>query len=188
MAAEDFAKLIIDKLESEIGRDGSKFNSNTPSKANKVIAEGITEYLIDNTKIDVSYVGVKPDSSPDPLTSDSCSITGECSPATGVDFDSWIKELESNIVSGFFISTGDKGVTPTSSPPAFIPGLSISRDDLKKIHENNLDDKNIQSLIWTKICEEIIKWLNSIVSASFAATNTNTSSTGTATPIKTIVK
>lgn len=187
MAASDFADLIISNLASSIGTDGQGFNSGTPAKANQAIADAVTEYLPKNTKIQVGYVGTitGPPPVPDPLVTDMCDIEGTCAPPVGTDFDTWIKSLESNIVAGFKISKGAGGVTPIAPPPAFIPGLSLSRDDIKSVHQANMDKP--QKPVWTKICGDIITWLNSIVSSPYPAQNTNTSSTGVATPTKTIV-
>lgn len=184
MSAENFANIIIEKLNNSIGTDGSKYSSDTPSKANQAIADGITEYIINNTKIQINYTGMIPGtpSVPDPIVSDTCEVTGKCSPPTGIDFDSWIKSIELNIISGFKIGKGLAGITPVSPPPAFISGLKISQNDIKSVHTNNLN--NPQKPVWTFIANSILIWLNSIVGVSYGATNINSGSTGTSTPIK----
>lgn len=188
MAASDFADLIIKNLKESIGTDASKYNSSTPNSANKAISDAITDYLIKNTSINVSYSGMIPGSPPvtDPLVEDVCEITGNCSPIIGTSFSAWVASLESNIVSGFFIGKGKAGVSPISPVPAFLPGLSLNQSEIKDIHTNNLS--NPQKPVWEHIASSIIKWLNSIVTTPFSAGNSNTSSTGIATPKITIVK
>ena len=185
MSASSFADKIIDKLDSAVGKDGYSYSSATSGIANQAIAEAVTEYLTDNTKINVAYVGTipGPPPTPDPIVSDVCPITGSCAPPFGTTFDTWIKSLESNIVAGFFINRGQAGVTPISPAPAFIPGLSISQVSLRSTHENNLDDP--QKPVWEVITGAILSWLNSIVAPSYAASTSQ--STGIATPTKTNV-
>lgn len=182
MAASDFADLIIKKLKDSIGVDGESYNSSTPGIANQAIADGITEYLIKNTKIIVNYSGMTTSTPPAPyITGDVCEISGECAPPIGSTFEGWVKSLENNIVSGFLISTGDI-VTPVSPSPSFIPGLQISQDDIKLEHENNLESP--QRPVWTIICQKIIDWITSIVSPPFSSTTISPQSTGISTVTK----
>lgn len=189
MPASSFADIIISKLNSAIGRDGFSYSSSTPGIANKAIAEGVTDYLLANTSILVSYSGIIPGTPPipDPTVIDTESITGKCDPPEGDEFDEWVSDLESKIVSGFFIGPGQVGVTSTSpnSINCFASGLSITRDDIKSVHTNNLDDP--QKLVWTKICSEILLWLNSCNIGGYGAINSSTGSSGSATVTKTIV-
>lgn len=140
MAAADFADLIISKLSDAIGTSGSDYTKDTPEKANKAIAEAVTEYILDNTKITIAYAGTipGPPSVPDPIIADSCPVDGECSPPKGTDFSTWIKSLESNIVAGFKIDAGTAGVEPITPPAAFLPGLVPDLDALKKAHTDNI--------------------------------------------------
>lgn len=182
MAAIEFANKIIEKLNNSIGVDGSKYNSNTPTIANIAIAEGVTEYLLSNTTISVSYVGTTTTTPPSPyVTTDSCKITGSCSPPIGTDFNTWIKSLESNIVAGFFISSGIS-VIPVTPPPAFILGLIITQLSVRQEHLNNLNSP--QLAVWKVICQSILDWLNRIVSLPYPATTTVPPSAGTSTITK----
>lgn len=215
MAAADFADLIISKLSDAIGTSGSDYTKDTPEKANKAIAEAVTEYILDNTKILVAYSGVNSAGVADPLVADTCPVDGECAPPKGTDFSTWIKSLESNIVAGFKIDAGEKGVKPVAPPPAFLPGIVPDLGALKKAHTDNIPkppeeeegDKgggktdattlnegsegdeeeapNPQKPVWTEICKWIIDWLSKTVAAPFAAENPNASSKGMATPSKT---
>ena len=185
MPASNFADLIISKLKSSIGTDGSKFSSSTPAQANSAIAQAITEYLTSNTLVPVTYVGMIPGTPPvpDPIVADVCKITGTCSPPTGTTFDVWVKSLETNIVAGFFISNGTAGVMPITPPPAFLPGLVLSQATIKSIHTANLKDP--QKPVWQVITQSILTWLNAVITPPYAATTGK--STGTATPTKTTV-
>lgn len=186
MPAEDFANTIIKKLKDNIGVDGSKYTSSTPSKANQAIADGITEYILDNTNVQIGYAGTISGTTPDPIVADVCEVTGKCPPPTGTTFNEWIKSLESSIISGFNIGTGKAGVTPIMPTPVFVTGLVISQNDIKSIHVDNLDDP--QKPIWTFIANSIMNWINSSTSGiTYSATNTNSGSTGTATIVKIII-
>lgn len=182
MAASNFANIIIDKLANSIGTNGSYFNYSTPSIANSAIAEGVTEYLLSNTTISVSYAGTTTTTPPSPyVTTDSCGITGACAPPIGTDFNTWVRSLESNIVAGFFISSG-VSVVPVTPPPAFISGLIIFQSTIRQVHLNNL--WNPQLAVWEAICQSILDWLNGIVSLPYPATTTVPPSAGTSTITK----
>lgn len=182
MSASKFANIIIDKLNSTIGGDASDFNSETPKKANIAIAEGITEYLLNNVKISIKYVGNTTTTPPSPYTTtDSCGITGSCAPLSGITFDSWVKDIENNIVSGFFIDNGIE-VKPTIPSPAFIPGLILLQEDVKIIHLSNIN--NPQKPVWEFICQKIIDWLEKIVSIPYSSITETPPSTGISTVTK----
>lgn len=182
MSASSFADKIIGGLDGAISKNRDSYTESTPVSANQSISTSITDYLISNTKIIVSYAGVTPAGVP-VATVDECPITGSCPPPTGTDFNTWIKSIESGIVSGFFISIGSAGVTPISPPPAFIPGLVLTQDTIKEVHEGNYDDP--QKPVWETISSSILGWLNSIVSSPYPATFAG--STGTSTVTKIVV-
>lgn len=187
MPASSFADVIISKLNSAIGRNGDNYTSGTPGIANIAIAEGVTDYLLANTSILVGYSGIIPGTPPipDPTVVDTESITGMCAPPVGDEFDEWVSDLESKIVSGFFIGPGQIGVTSIAPTNCFMSGLSITRDDIKSVHTGNLNDP--QKAVWTKICSQILLWLNSCNIGGYGAINTSTGSSGSATVTKTIV-
>lgn len=158
MPAQDFALTIITELKNAIGQEGN-YTKGTPSTANAAIAKAVTTYLLSNTTITVSYKGPIPAGGTEVIPEDMLKITGTCEPPSGTDFDSWVKSLESNIISGFFIGPGAI-VQPMGSFPCYAKGLSLSRDgDLKGTHE--ADPENAQVAVWEKICDSILKWLNS---------------------------
>lgn len=182
MPASDFANKIINELKNSIGSNGENFDSSTPTKANTAIAKGISDYIINNTEILISYSGVTSVGAPI-TTLDTCSVTGACSLISGTSFDTWVKSIETNIVSGFFISNGSAGVIPVTPPPAFIPGLTLLQQSIKSAHEDNLSDP--QKPVWEVICNSIITWINSIISLPYSATFSG--STGVATITKIIL-
>lgn len=183
MSKEQFASIIIAKLSGSISQDGTGYNSGTASQANIAIADGITEYITSKVKISVAYSGITPPSTPD-ICSDLLSVTGKCGPPSGNTFASWVKSIETQIMSGFYV--GPNLVTPISPTLAFtIPGLIISQGDLKAAHEGNMNSP--QQPVWEVICDGIIKWLENIATIkTFPAKHI--SSTGVATWTKTIVQ
>ena len=193
MPASSFADIIIDNLDSAIGKDSSKFSKSTPDSANKAIADAITSYLLDNTTITVSYTGIIPGTppSPDPVVVDILEIEGKCEPpGTATNFNDWILDLGAKIQNGFFLSKGKAGIT-TEVPKSIkcftgLP-LIIDRDSkLKSVHEGNID--NPQKAIWETICSEIINWLNSISGIPFTGKNEKSGSKGSGTTTITLVK
>lgn len=82
MSKSAFAQAIISKLKSSIGTSGKDYSAGSASAAMSAVAAGITEYLIANTTVMVSYVGVIPGvpPTPDPLVTDSFKIMGSCAP------------------------------------------------------------------------------------------------------------
>lgn len=60
MSRTAFAQTIIAKLEAAIHRDGLSFTEGTAPIAMQAVAAGITEYLIANTKVIISYSGMIP--------------------------------------------------------------------------------------------------------------------------------
>ena len=194
MSASSFAELIIGKLESAIGKDGTAFTENTPSIANKAIANAVTEYLIKNTKITVQYTGMIPGTPPvpDPTVIDVLEIEGNCEPPSIADnFNTWISDLGSKIQSGFFLGKGKAGVVTTKpkSVNCFIGvPLLIDVTEIKSIHLGNLENTNDpQKVIWEYICNKIILWLCGIRGIPFSGKNDKTGSKGTGTTTITLV-
>lgn len=186
MGKTEFARVIISKLSDAIGTDGTIFTTDTAASAMQAVAEGITDYIIANTTVIISYQGTipGPPSITDPLVVDTFSLTGTCA-ATGPSngFDSWIKQIEANIISGFFLEkTGENGVAFIAPQAAFVksePGILIKGETLKAKHDPA--DKNPQLKIWEAICDGIIQWINSSAANMTLASagNTKTSSVGT---------
>lgn len=160
MSAQAFANTIINKIRAAIGTDGSQWDSSTASKSMQALADGITEYLIANTQVTISYTGMIPSTPspiPDPVTTDVFQIVGQCAP-TGIcnDFDEWIHKIEQNIIAGFQLAPmGMAGIVfPTM--PFLMPGVPTTREILKSIHEGNWDNPQLQ--VWTAICQDIMNW------------------------------
>lgn len=194
MSASSFATIIINKIDSAIGKAGDKYNSDTPKQALKAMAEGITEYILDNTKVIITYAGTIPGPPPvpDPLVSDTAKVKGKMDPPspstysggsdTATPFNTWVKEIESKIMAGFEVDKGTGGIEPISPTKSFqISGLKISQADLGKAHEDNLDKP--QQAVWEEITKQIIAWINTIT-ITYPAKNGNTNSTGTASVAK----
>lgn len=185
MPKQAFAQLIISKLKGAIGTSGQSYNSGTPSSANAAIALACQEYIIANTKVNISYTGIMPNSSPDPITTDVALVMGTVAPPSGTSFSAWISSLESNIVSGLLISPGTALVTPVSPVMAFKKGISLSQGDVKSaVGDNN---KNGQTVAWEAICDKIIQWINKSPSAGLSYPASHITSTGAAIIVKTII-
>lgn len=184
MSKSAFAKTIISKLAGSIGTSGKDFTAGSASAAMSAVAAGITEYLIANTTVSVAYVGVIPSTppSPDPLVADTFKIVGNCAPTGPSDsFDSWIKQIETNIISGFTLATaGDKGLV-FAQVPFSVSGISTVQSALKAVHD--VSDEDPQQKVWEVICGGIMDWINTSAmnTAPASASNPSTSSTGTAT-------
>lgn len=183
MSKANFAKTIISKLKDSIGTDGGSFTSGSATQAMTAVAEGITEYLIDHTKVTVSYAGVIPGTPPvnDPLTSDTFKITGKCAP-TGPSnsFDAWIKLIETNIIAGFSLATtGEKGLA-FPAKPFLTPGITTTQSNLKSTHK--VDDEDPQQKVWEVVCGGIMDWINNTAKNPTPGTGSNsaTQSKGTA--------
>lgn len=188
MPANVLADKIISELKNEIGTEGDKFDSSTPSKANKAIAKAITDYLKDNTMIAVAYVGVIPGVPPvpDPVVSDVFKIKGSCSAPSATNFDAWLMELTLNIQTGFEFDSGNLGLRPMAPAKCFLGPVPFVGSQallgLSGIHKANEDDP--QKPIWTAISTAIWTWLNTQIPVPFGCMNSNTSSTGMATTVK----
>ena len=183
MSKSAFAQTIISKLKSAIGTDGSGYSSSTATVAMTAVANGITEYLIANTKVTISYVGVIPGTPPvkDPVTSDTFDIIGSCAP-TGPSnsFDSWIKQIESNIIAGFSLAPAGNAGVAFPQKPFLSPGIITVQSMLKSNHD--VSDDNPQQKIWEIICGGIMDWINNLAmnATPGPATHTPPGSSGTA--------
>lgn len=187
MSKTAFAQTIISKLKSSIGTSGKDFNSGSASAAMAAVAAGITEYLIANTIVTVSYQGMIPGTppTPDPLVTDSFQITGNCAP-TGPsnNFDDWIKLIESNIIAGFTLAAMGTGGLVFAVPPFAKAGITIKQSDLTAVHD--VSDEDPQQKVWEMICGGLMDWINggAMNPAQDDATHPDVSSSGTATITK----
>ena len=187
MSKESFANLIITKLNGTLGQSGSAYSSSTPKQAQAVIGEAITEYLIANTTITISYNGVlNTGGGADVIVSDTMKIMGNCSLTSAPSsFEGWITTLQSAIASAFtVVSPSTQGVVVTFQPFNSTTGaLQIPQANLKVAHEGN--PKSPTLAVWTVICGGILDWLNSSLgknpsATAIAATRTGISSGTTA--------
>lgn len=187
MSKSDFASTIISKLDSSIGKDGSSYTEGSVTSAMKAVAEGITDYLIANTEVKISYTGIIASTPPvpDPVVSDTFKITGKCAPTGASDsFDSWIKQIESNIIAGFMLDKqGTNGVV-FATKPFMISGISLTQSVLKAAHD--IQDEEPQHKVWEIVCGGIMDWLNGAAMNTIPGTATRPSanSAGTASIVK----
>lgn len=183
MSKSAFAATIIDKINAAIGREGQNYSEGSAFSAMEAVAQGITEYLIQNTTVTIQYSGTIQSSkpSPDPVVADTFSIVGSCSP-TGPSqhFDDWIKQIESNIIAGFQLAPmGNAGVVFPQKPFLNI-GIDTIREQLTAAHD--VLDEDPQHKIWEMVCGGIMDWINGIAinSVPGAATRPSAPSAGTA--------
>lgn len=156
MSKVDFAKVIISKLDAAIGTDPE--NMGTPELLGTAMALGITEYITTRVKIQIAWTGISA-TGPDPLVTDTVLVLGVCSPIPSAPtFEAWIKGLEANIVSGFFVGPGLGGVLPSGTFNAFLPGLVITAEELGAAVKNHLST-NPQTPFWETLCGKILEWL-----------------------------
>lgn len=176
-----FADKIISKIKDAIGTDGQNFVDNVATRAAQAVADGITEYLIDNTIVTIQYQGVIPGTPPtaDPINIDTFKIQGKCAsigPANS--FESWIEQIETNIIAGFMLeSKGQLGVL-FSMQPFLNTGLIVSQSSLKAVCESN--PKDPQKATWEIICDGILTWLNGNAMNQTVGAGTHATSTGPA--------
>lgn len=183
MSKAAFAQAIIAKLKGSIGTDGLSYNNGSATSAMAAVAAGITEYIIANTTVMISYSGIMT-TYPfpvDPVVTDSFKIIGSCAPpGPSNGFDSWIKQIETNIIAGFQLApTGNAGVSfPTK--PFLNPGISTVQANLKSTHD--VGDKDPQQKVWEVVCGGIMDWINGIAKNALpgAASRATGPSTGTA--------
>ncbi len=182
MGKESFANLIVSELRTSIGNNGLSYSANTPSLAQTAIAKAITEYLIANTIITISYNGIMLSGGADIITSDNMKIEGECKLTnTPSQFDSWISSLQSAISSAFTVqSPSVQGVITTFKPFSNMPGaLQISQSALKMAHIGNAKDPTLS--VWSELCSGILDWLNSEAGKNALAINIEASRSGVST-------
>ena len=189
MGKTAFANLVITKLRTAVGSDGSLYTEQTPAKAQTAIAEAITEYLIANTTITISYAGVLTSGKGvDSVVQDTMKIAGTCG-TTGKpsDYQSWVNKLQSAIASAFsVVSPGANGVEVTFSP--FNPttnALQISQESLNDTFQDNINNP-LQS-VWEFICGQIIDWLNSATGKNPSAASLPAARTGISTGTASLV-
>ena len=163
MSKSAFAQTIISKLKSSIGTSGKDYSSGSASAAMNAVAAGITEYLIANTKVIISYAGTIPGTPPmpDPIVTDTFKIVGSCAP-TGPSnsFDAWIKQIEAIIIAGFQLAPkGDAGFVFIHKP--FLnTGIVTTQSNLKTTHD--VSDEDPQQKVWEVVCGGIMDWINTL--------------------------
>lgn len=183
MSKTTFAQTIIGKLKAAISTDGLSYTSGSATSAMSAVAQGITEYLIANTTVTISYAGVVAavPPYPDPVVIDTFKIIGNCAPPSPSDsFDSWIRQIESNIIAGFQLAPmGNAGIVFAQKPFLNI-GIATSQGDLKAIHD--VSDKDPQLNVWEIVCGGIMDWINGIAMNSIpgSASRPTAPSTGVA--------
>lgn len=187
MSKSAFAQTIIGKMKAAIGTDGSSFSSGSASTAMTAVAQGITEYLIANTQVTISYVGVIPGvpPTPDPVVTDTFKIVGTCAPpGPSNDFASWLLQIQTNIIAGFQLEPmGNAGVVfPTV--PFLTPGVTTQQAELTSSHDTG--DSNPQQKIWEIVCDGIMQWINT--TALNAVPGAATRATGPSSGVATITK
>lgn len=125
-AYENLAKKIMDAIDQ-----GDHPNT---------VAKAIETYLLSNTLVTVSYSGIIPGTPPvpDPIVIDALKIKGTCTPLDNSSFDSYVKTIESGIVSGFELDMGLAGVTPSAPTLAFKTGIDLIQDHIKAVHKSQL--------------------------------------------------
>lgn len=162
MSKEAFANLVVTKLKSTIGTDGTKYSAMTATEAQNAIAEAITQYLVANTRINIAYNGVFDNGSgADVIEADSMQLEGTCS-STGrpSDYASWISNLQSAIAFSFSVrSPSTNGVLATFKP--FNPtagSLTIPQSKLAAACTGNSTNPTLA--VWGVICGSIIDWIN----------------------------
>lgn len=193
MGASAFASLICSKIQAAVGSDGGAFNVGTPPLCQAAIAEGITEYLIANTVVNISYTGMTTTapSSPDPVVADVLQITGACAPmGTPTGYDEWLMDLQQKIADGFTVlSPGEALVTTVFQPfnPA-VGALQIPQDGLLSAYGDSRDDPMLK--VWEVVCQGIMDWINSSDGCNPAAVEvaaTRPASAGTASLVNIVI-
>lgn len=169
MSKTAFAQTIISKLKATIGTDGGSYTSGSASSAMVAVAQGITEYLMANTTVTIMYSGIVAATVPypDPIIADTFKIVGTCTPPSPANsFDSWIKQIETNIIAGFQLApSGSAGVVFAQKPFLNI-GIKTIQENLKSVHD--VSDKDPQLKVWEIVCGGIMDWINSIALNSIA--------------------
>lgn len=183
MSKSTFAQAIIAKLKASIGTSGKDFSAASASAAMSAVAAGITEYLIANTTVTIAYTGIipGPPPTPDPVVTDTFKIIGTCAPpGPSNSFDGWIKQIETNIITGFQLApSGNAGII-FAQKPFLNPGIVTNQSNLKATH--SVDDTDPQQKVWEVVCGGIMDWINGLALNSLpgAASHPIAPSTGTA--------
>lgn len=183
MSKTAFAQTLIRKLKAAIDTDGGSYTSGSAPSAMAAVAQGITEYLIANTTVSITYAGMVMTlyPYPDPVVADTFKIVGTCAPPSPANsFDSWIKQIEANIIAGFQLaSSGNAGVM-FAQKPFLNPGIKTRQSDLKSTHD--VTDKDPQLKVWEVVCGGIMDWINgsALNSIPGVASRPTAPSTGTA--------
>lgn len=183
MSKSAFAQTIISKMKSAIGTDGKSYSSGSAAAAMAAVAQGVTEYLTQNTKVMIKYTGIIPGTPPipDPTQVDTFKIVGTCAPPSQSNsFDAWLMQLQMNIISGFMLAPAGDAKVMFPQKPFLAPGVVITQANLKSAHD--VGDKNPQQKIWEIICDGIMQWINTSAMnpAPSAATHPAAGSTGVA--------
>lgn len=190
MSKKSFASLIISKMKGAIGTDGHSFGDGTANSAMAAVSQAITEYLVANTQVTVTYVGIIPGTppTPDPVVTDVFKIVGSCAPPSpSQNFDEWLLQLQNNVIGGFQLApSGNAGVV-FPMKPFLAPSITITQQDLKSAH--SVDDEEPQQKIWEIVCDGIMKWINgtALNPAVGAGSRPSGPSTGTANIVKIVI-
>lgn len=101
------------------------------------IANTLTNYLINNIKVPITYVGVIPGTPPvpDPIVADILSVVGKIPKLDNSSFDSWVSSIESGIMNFELSDPGIVGIKPNSPLKIFKEGLELKQEDLKKVFD-----------------------------------------------------
>lgn len=188
MSKTIFANLILTNLQGAIGHDSSQYTNATSTLAQSAIATAITQYLIANTTITISYNGVLTNGGADVIASDTMKIAGTCATLSiPSDFNSWVAALQSSIASSFVVTPpSTQGVITTFQPfNSAVGALQISQSDLKTAHNNNIKAPALS--VWEVICGKILDWLNSSSGKNPAATAITATRTGVSSGTATLV-
>lgn len=153
MAAEDLAKKLMKATKSNNHR--------------KELSKVLTDYLIANVQVPITYVGIIPGTPPvpDPIVADVLGITGDIPDLDNTDFNSWVTSLESGIMTLKLENPGIAGIKPNMSLNIFKKGLNtyLSQDNIKSIHTKPPKDIYKWSIIDKElVIDEDIKEFNSI--------------------------
>ncbi len=161
-----FGKTLAAKINSQFG-DGSKYTSGTPTQVNTLLGTEITNYILGNTTISVTYTGTIPGIPPVPETGadPGVLVVGVCAPPVGVTFDSWLASLEVNIKTGFLVSAGPvvKPITPILPFNFPIPLNTFVNQELVKSTVGDNPGENTYIDVWETICDGIVRWMTTQV-------------------------
>ena len=158
----NFGITLANKINSQFG-DGTAYNSGTPTLINTMLGTEITNYILTNTLVAVTYTGTIPGTPPMPEVGadPGVKVIGTCAPPVGITFDSWLSSLEMNIKTGFMISAGPvvKPITPIpifNSLPAPLMTF-VTQEDIKNAAGDNKEGAYIK--VWSRLCDGIVNWI-----------------------------